>query len=227
MRITLLCSDKDHPIRSRLLAWMQSRRTDDICLVDNATAALGGDFLFLISCHEFIGKQTRDSYHHALVIHASDLPRDRGWSPHVWGVIRGDRVLTVTLLEAEDVVDSGRIWNKLRIPLVGNEVAAELNELLFSAEIELLEWALANYETVKPTMQDECAKTYLRRRVPQDSRLDPQCSIADQFDLLRVCDSKRYPAFFEFRGRLFKLEMTPIVSLNELDAIRHNEDTQN
>ena len=48
-----------------------------------------------------------------------------------------------------------------------------------------------------------------RRR---DSRLDPSRSIAEQFDLLRVADPQRFPAFFDLRGhrylvRLKKLEL--------------------
>lgn len=215
MKISLLCSDKGHPVRAHLVRWMQCRSDLEISLVEKASEAIGGDFLFLISCHELIRRETRRRYKHVLVVHASDLPKDRGWSPHIWSVIRGDGALIVTLLEAEDAVDSGRIWQKVRIPLVGNEVVDELNELLFSAEIQLLDWAIANVEIVRPIIQDESVATFLRRRTPEDSRIDPTRTIAEQFDLLRVCDSNRYPAFFEYRGRKFYLNMTPEGSLEK------------
>lgn len=215
MKISLLCSDKDHPVRARLVRWMQCRSDLKISLIEKQSEAIGGDFLFLISCHELVRKETRRRYKHVLVVHASDLPKDRGWSPHIWSVIRGDGALVVTLLEAEDAVDSGRIWQKVRIPLAGNEVADELNELLFSAEIQLLDWAIANVEIVRPIIQDRSVATFLRRRTPEDSRIDPTRTIAEQFDLLRVCDSNRYPAFFEYRGRKFYLNMTPVGSLEK------------
>jgi methionyl-tRNA formyltransferase len=31
--------------------------------------------------------------------------------------------------------------------------------------------------------------------------------LAEQFDLLRVVDSERFPAFFEYRGRRYKLKI--------------------
>ena len=37
----------------------------------------------------------------------------------------------------------------------------------------------------------------------QDSRLDPHRPIADQFDLLRVADPDRFPAFFDLRGHRY------------------------
>jgi len=40
----------------------------------------------------------------------------------------------------------------------------------------------------------------MRKRVPDDSRIDPNESIAKQFNLLRLADAKRYPAFFEYLG---------------------------
>jgi len=51
--------------------------------------------------------------------------------------------------------------------------------------------------------QDERPPSYYRRRTPDDSRLDPSRSIAEQFDLLRVADPQRFPAFFDLRGHRY------------------------
>jgi methionyl-tRNA formyltransferase len=52
--------------------------------------------------------------------------------------------------------------------------------------------------------------TTLRRRTPLDSELDPNKTIAAQFDLLRTVDNDNFPAFFSFRGRSYKLTITPL-----------------
>jgi methionyl-tRNA formyltransferase len=49
--------------------------------------------------------------------------------------------------------------------------------------------------------------TYYRKRIPEDSRIDPCGSIAGQFDLLRVADPERYPAFFDFRGHRYEIRL--------------------
>jgi len=46
-----------------------------------------------------------------------------------------------------------------------------------------------------------------RRRRPADSRLDPDRTLAEQFELLRVVDNDRYPAFFEWRGRCYEVKI--------------------
>jgi methionyl-tRNA formyltransferase len=163
----------------------------------------GGDILFLISCHEIISAQVRARYAATLVIHASDLPIGRGWSPHIWQIIEGKNRIPVTLLEAEDVIDSGAIWAQRYIQLDGHETYEEINAKLFDAEIELMCMAVTGFETNKPRQQDERVPTMYRKRTPEDSRIDPHKSIAEQFELLRVADPVRFPAFLEFRGHRY------------------------
>ena len=210
MKITLLCSDIRHPIYPRLEEWKQRHDPDhDIEIVSRRDDATGGDILFLISCHEIIGTNVRQRYVHVLVIHASDLPERRGWSPHVWTILAGESELTVSLLEAEDQVDSGDVWTKVKIHLNGTEVCPEINQLLFDAELELMDWAIANHSQVRPQEQDASRATYVPRRKPEDSRIDPDRSIGEQFDLLRAADRDRYPAFLDYRGRRFKVILEP------------------
>ena len=39
-------------------------------------------------------------------------------------------------------------------------------------------------------------KSSYKRRTPDDSKVDPNKSIKSQFDLLRVVDNEKYPAYF-------------------------------
>lgn len=210
MKITLLCSDARHPIHPRLLEWCDSHRgSHAIDIVGKRDEALGGDILFLISCHEIIGNDVRSRYRHVLILHASDLPERRGWSPHVWTILAGEPEFTVTLLEAQDPVDSGDVWSKVKVRLSGTEVCAEINNLLFDAELELMDWALAHHSDVRPMPQYELRATFVPRRRPEDSRIEPERTLADQFDLLRIADPDRYPAFMDFRGRRYRLVLEP------------------
>lgn len=162
----------------------------------------GGDILFLISCHELILPTLRQRYRACLVVHASDLPRGRGWSPLVWQILEGKNTITVTLLEAADPVDSGAIWHQVQIHFEGHELCDEINAALFEAELSLMDFAVENFGTIEPRPQVG-EPSYYRRRTPEDSRLDVNRSLAEQFDLLRVADEKRYPAFFEHRGHRY------------------------
>ncbi len=46
-----------------------------------------------------------------------------------------------------------------------------------------------------------------KRRNPNDSQINIKKSILSQFNLLRVCDNKRYPAFFIHKGVKYFLKI--------------------
>lgn len=211
MRITILCSSLEHPIFPSLRDWAGRHAAGhQVQLVQRKAELSGGDILFLISCHEIIGKDVRAKYRATLVIHASDLPLGRGWSPHIWQILEGARQFPVTLLEAEDQVDSGAIWSQVMLKFEGHETYGEINQALFAAELELMDFAVNNLETVEPKPQDKREPTYYRRRTPQDSQLAPERSIAEQFDLMRVADPQRFPAYFDMRGHRYVLNITKV-----------------
>ncbi|WP_223473514.1 formyltransferase family protein [Pseudomonas sp. BF-B-27] len=212
MKITLLCSDEQHPVNNHLLRWIKLNcDSHQIALTRKKSELPGGDILFLISCSEIVNAQDRAKYRSCLVLHASDLPRGRGWSPHIWQIIEGAHEITLTLLEAEDSVDSGKIWSQISFPLPKHALWNELNERLFDAEIELIDFAVENYEKIEPRPQNlDIKPTYYTRRTPEDSRLDPDNSIASQFNKIRVCDPKRFPAFFELHGHRYKISLEKI-----------------
>ena len=51
--------------------------------------------------------------------------------------------------------------------------------------------------------QPDIQEAHYPRRTPDDSNVNIHKSLAEQFDLIRVADPERYPAFFEFRGRKY------------------------
>jgi methionyl-tRNA formyltransferase len=167
----------------------------------------GGDVLFLVSCGQIIKEAERNLFRTVLVLHASDLPSARGWSPHIWAVVRGENEITVSLLEAQDPVDSGRIWLKQKFRLQGHELLPEINALLFKTEIELMTKAIEQFNTIQSHPQIGDPGEYMQKRTSAHSQLRPELSIADQFDLLRVVDNERYPAFFDHRGHRYIIKI--------------------
>ena len=207
MRITILCSDEFHPVYPYLKYW-KKRHEDkhDISLAKHKAELGGGDILFLVSCSELIDAAERQAFKSCLVLHASDLPRGRGWSPHVWDIVNGAEQITVTLLEAADKIDSGRIWKKITIPIPKHALWNEVNESLFSAEISLISFGVESFGKIEPQVQSsKIEPTYFRRRFPVDSEISPFLSISEQFNKIRVCDPERYPAYFVLHGCRYKL----------------------
>ncbi len=206
MKICILTESTSHPIYQFLEKWVKENSiTHDISLKTNIDSVTEGDILFLISFLHIVKKEIRHRFKHTLVIHASDLPVGKGWSPHIWEILKGNNKITVSLLEAEDKVDSGNIWKKKSLLLEGHELFDEINSKLFAIELELMDFAVDNCLTVKPIKQIESEVVFYPKRTPIDSELNPNMSIVEQFDLMRVCDENRYPAFFYFKGYRYKI----------------------
>ena len=179
----------------------------DVALLFDKQELTGGDVLFLVSCGQIVGPTERTLFRAVLVLHASDLPKGRGWSPHIWGIVKGSNRITVSLMEAADPLDSGDVWLQTTFDLAGDELLPEINERLFAAELTLMTRAVDDFGSIQPLPQSGEPEPYLRKRTAADSRLDPEKTLAEQFDLLRVVDSQRYPAFMDYRGQRYLIRI--------------------
>lgn len=206
MKIALLCSDRAHLGFAFLEEWVsRNSARHQVTLHDRAQQLTEGDFLFLISCTEIIPATVYTRFRFPLVIHESDLPHGRGWSPLAWQILEGRHEIAVSLIEVSEHVDRGAIWKKSVLRLQGHELLDEINQRLMQVKFELVEYALAHHAHVERIEQKHTDATYYKRRTPEQSELDPRKSIESQFDLLRIADARRYPAFFTLRGHRYKL----------------------
>lgn len=207
MKITFLCSESNHPINAYLERWINANSSNHQLVLARKKSELSvGEMLFLVSCSEIISSEERNLFKAVLVLHASDLPRGRGWSPHIWQIINGAEEITLTLLEAGEKVDTGKIWKKIKIPMPRHLLWNEINHRLFSAEIDLIEYAIGALNHCNPIEQVASSNDLIYpRRKPEDSQINPNLSLADQFDQIRVCDPQRFPAYFELHGHRYKL----------------------
>jgi methionyl-tRNA formyltransferase len=205
--ITIIISDVNHPINTWIETWVNERpEGQSVKIVRSADEAKGGDICFLVSCTEILAPEFIDRYSHVLVIHASDLPKGRGWSPHVWQIINGAAEIVVTLLEASERVDCGDIWSKSVHNIPEYFLYQDIINVVNKAHLDLMDFAVKNYGIVTPHRQaSDIDPTYFRKRTPGDSEINAFDSIAAQFNLLRVCDENRFPSFFYLHGKKFKI----------------------
>ena len=70
--------------------------------------------------------QFRLRFRHTLVVHESDLPQGKGWSPLTWQILAGQVSIPVTLFEAVKRADSGPIYAQRWLHFEGHELIDEL-----------------------------------------------------------------------------------------------------
>ena len=205
MNITILISSIKHPINTYINKWIKKNKSHQVTLIHSKKDLVSGDILFLISCSEIISKFERGKFKKTLIVHASDLPYGRGWSPYIWEIINGATDITLSLLEAEDKIDSGDIWKKINVTIPKTFLFDEINELIFNAELELMDFAVENFNNIEPKKQPNIETPCWPKRVPKQSEININKAIAEQFDLIRVCDPQRFPAYFYKDGIRFNI----------------------
>ena len=207
MQIEILNSNYQHPVNKYLNKFIEDMKDDnEIFLRRNISELKGGEILFLISCEQKVPMHILKKFRRAIVLHASDLPRGRGWSPHIWDILNGSQQISLCMLAASENIDGGCIYKKRKIDIPKSALWDEINDLLFAEEISLMKYAIKNFDKLECIPQDEITSaTYYRKRTPKDSELDVKKSIEEQFDLMRVCDAVRYPAYFELNGQKYKI----------------------
>lgn len=163
-----------------------------------------GDILILLGCNRIF--KNLDLNKHNLIVHESDLPEGRGMSPFTWQVLEGKREITITLLEAAEAMDAGDYYDKVRVKLHGTELVEDWRKLQYESTLELITKFLRRYPEVKG-IEQQGTPTFYRKRTIHDSKIDIDLPIRSQFNLLRVVDNNRYPAWFEIDGAKYKLSI--------------------
>ena len=166
-----------------------------------------GDVCFFLGCTKIAKEALLNKNKHNLVVHESDLPKGKGFAPVAWQILEGNHEIKVCLIEACNEVDSGDIWLSDVIRLSGTELSAEWRELQGNISIELALRFVREYSTLKAIKQSGKSTSYPRRG-PNDSQIDLDKSFRDLIPLLRVVDNNDYPAFFEYKGCKYKIEIS-------------------
>lgn len=205
-----VCSDAISWINAYIIELLLDWAVDghEVRWAHDASTLPAGDVCFYLSYGKIVNADLLSKNKNNLVVHESDLPKGRGWSPLTWQVLEGANSIPVTLFEAAEAVDSGPIYLQEKIDLYGNELVEDLRYFQAISTIHLCKAFMANYPYV---LKKACAQngdaTYYRRRYPVDSQLDPDQTIRKQFNRLRVSDNLRYPAWFEIDGNRYRLKI--------------------
>ncbi len=164
------------------------------------------DVTFYFGHEGYVTKQNRQKSKYNIVVHASNLPQGKGMSPATWQILEGKDEIPVTLFEMADKIDAGSYYLKDRFKLDGTELIDEWQDKLGVCIDKMIMNFLQNIKSLKPIKQKGRSSVYPRRR-PAASELDVNKNIKQQFNLLRVVDNERYPAFFRYKHNKYILKI--------------------
>jgi len=167
------------------------------------------DFCFYLSFSRVVSKVTLDLFRHNFVVHSSDLPEGRGWSPLTWQILEGKNEIPTVLFEASEKVDSGQIYSKQELKFEGHELINEIREAQGTLIVSMVKSLIEDYpRSLFNGIQQSGKGSYYPRRRSVDSKVDPESSLRQVFLQLRVADNDNYPAFFELNGHKYELRIS-------------------
>ena len=156
-----------------------------------------GDICFLLSCSNIVEKSFLDLNNNNIVVHASDLPKGKGFAPLQWQIYNGENDIPITLFEAVEAVDAGHYYIKSIIHYNGTELYDELRKILSEKIIEMCVEFVDRYNELKP-IEQKGSESFYKRRTLKDDEIDIEKSIKELFNHFRIADNNRFPLYFNY-----------------------------
>lgn len=208
LSITIL-TDKSSwmiPYSKKLLNLLKEQG-HDVILVHSKKDIKKGDIAFFLSCFEIIPQSYLDLNKHNIVVHESDLPQGKGWSPLSWQILEGKNEIPIVLFEATSELDAGDIYYRDTLIFDGTELIGDLRSKQGEKTVNLSLKFVKEYGSISSYKQMGI-DSYYKKRKPEDSEINLTKSIAEQFNLLRIVDNEKYPAFFFYKGFKYILKIS-------------------
>jgi len=164
------------------------------------------DILFILNYTKILSKKRLLQNKLNLVIHSSNLPKNRGGAPLHWQILKNKKKIKICLFNAIEKLDSGKIFLSEELIFDGTELYDELRDKQAKKMIKLIKNFLSKYPKIKGVSQFG-KSSFNKKRNPNHSELDINKSIKHQFNLMRVSDNENYPLFFNYRNNKYILKI--------------------
>ncbi len=206
MKITILTDNPKSWIIPHIEELKTKLKNHNITHIFNSKEIKKGDLMLILSCEKILNN-SHLSYHESnVVVHPSKLPLGKGWSPVAWQILEGSNKIPVSLFEANEKVDAGEVYILDYIELEGSELNEEIKLKQGVKTIEMVMKYINNFKSIEGIPQSS-KETFYAKRSALDSEIDINKTLNEQFNLLRVIDNERYPAFFIKEGKKYVLKI--------------------
>lgn len=208
LKITFLSDSPDNWMSSHLGKLTgELREIHQVNVIFSEKDIQEGDILFILSFYKLIPEEFLNLSKNNIVIHASNLPEGKGWSPATWQILEGKNEIPLTMFEAVEKTDAGPVYLRDQVRLDGSELIDEWQNKIGVKITEMVKKFITEFPEIKGIPQSGESSFY-PKRTPGDSELNPDKTISEQFNLFRVVDNEKYPAFFNHKGKKYILKIT-------------------
>lgn len=167
------------------------------------------DITVIISYYKIIPEKFLLHSKHNLVVHESNLPKGRGFSPLIKQILNGKTKIVITLFECSKNMDEGKIILKKFFYFKPTLIYDEIKEKQLKSAFFLLDLFLKKYKIKKniKTYNQTGQPTYYKKIKTSFNELNVNKTIKSQFNKLRTRDNENFPSFFFYKKRKYIIKI--------------------
>jgi len=158
------------------------------------------DMIIVVGWYWIINKRLLEKVPDGIIgIHASLLPKYRGFAPLVWAIINGEKKTGISLFYFDRGIDSGDIVAQKEFDILENDT---IKEILKKTERSVADILKENYSKLLSgeaprTKQNHENAIYCSQRKPEDGRINWNFSNKKIHDFIRA-QAPPYPGAFSY-----------------------------
>ena len=158
------------------------------------------DLIIVVGWYWIINERLLDKVPDGIIgIHASLLPKYRGFAPLVWAIINGEKRTGISLFYFDRGIDSGDIVAQKEFDILENDT---IKEVLEKTERSIADILKENYSKLLSgeaprTKQNHKNATYCSQRKPEEGRINWNFSNKKIHDFIRA-QAPPYPGAFSY-----------------------------
>jgi Methionyl-tRNA formyltransferase len=204
-KFSILLDKKNPWLEPFVNNFLNHHKSISINLTFSLSEAVKSDVCFVLGYTRIIDLKKIPQQTRFYIIHESSLPQGKGFSPLIWQILEGKNKIKICLIEMREDVDSGPIILQDTISLNGSELYEEIREKQAYFTLNLVKEFIMSKNLPKPQAQ-KGKESFYKRRSKEDSELDINKTIKEQFNKLRVGNNDERPSFFYFKGHKYSFK---------------------
>ena len=166
------------------------------------------DFIFYLSYSKIVESKYLSYSDFNMVVHASDLPKGRGFSPYTWEILKKKKIITLSLFKINSnssIPDSGDIYKKILFKISDTDLIEDVRKKILKNTFQLIKIFLEDKN--KKFYKQQGIASYYRKRTKIDSKINLNKKFKDLIPLFKVVDNEKYPAYFFYKKQKFILKI--------------------
>lgn len=167
-------------------------KKDEVCL--EVLNSIKPDYIFFPHWSFFIPENVFLKYN-CIVFHMTDLPYGRGGSPLQNLIVRGKSETKISAIKVVKKLDAGPVYYKEDLSLEGSaeEIFRRASNIIFEKMIPKI------IENDIQLTEQKGEIVEFKRRKPEESKIEPDFSVRQIYNYIRMLDAEGYPsAFIEY-----------------------------